>query len=110
MALIFVDPDAVIEEMGAWSIRVYSRLEDLVPLKAPATMKSEIKALPMRARVVEEDYPIYDDVVDQIPEEIEDDYADEFKNISGFKLGGWPTLIQSEISWEPSNAHPAKPE
>jgi hypothetical protein len=27
----------------------------------------------------------------------------------GTKLGGWPTLIQSEISWAPWNRHPAGP-
>jgi hypothetical protein len=27
-----------------------------------------------------------------------------------FKLGGWPTLIQSEIFWAPWNRHPAAPE
>ena len=107
---VFIDPDAVIEELGAWCIRGYSSLEELVPLKTPESMKSEIKALPMRSRVVEEDYPVYDDVAGQIPEEIGDDYIDEFANVSGFKLGGWPTLIQSEIYWEPSRTHPAKPE
>lgn len=28
---------------------------------------------------------------------------------SGTKLGGWPTLIQSEISWGPNNQHQAAP-
>ena len=28
----------------------------------------------------------------------------------GCKVGGWPTLIQSEIYWAPWNRHPAKPE
>ncbi|MHC4974852.1 MAG: DUF1963 domain-containing protein, partial [Planctomycetota bacterium] len=35
---------------------------------------------------------------------------DLFENTPGFKLGGWPTLIQSEIFWAPWNRHPAAPE
>lgn len=27
----------------------------------------------------------------------------------GTKIGGWPSLIQSEIYWAPYNAHPASP-
>jgi uncharacterized protein YwqG len=64
----------------------------------------------MRAQVVEVDYPEYEDVPEEIPLEIEETYIDDFENASGFKLGGWPTLIQSEIFWAPFNRHPANPE
>ena len=45
-----------------------------------------------------------------LPPEVEEDYVDLFENVQGFKLGGWPTLIQSEIYWAPWNKHPASPE
>lgn len=31
-------------------------------------------------------------------------------NVAGTTLGGWPTLIQSEVFWGPSNEYPASPE
>ena len=37
-------------------------------------------------------------------------YYDLFRNVSGLKLGGWPSLIQSEIYWAPWNKYPAAPE
>ena len=41
---------------------------------------------------------------------MEDDLGDALENVPGLKLGGWPTLIQSEIFWAPWNRHPASPE
>lgn len=45
-----------------------------------------------------------------LPEEIEDEYEDLFVNREGLKLGGWPSLVQSEIFWAPSKGHTAEPE
>jgi len=64
----------------------------------------------MKFRVVEEDYPCWEDVPVECPEEIDDEYYDLFDNVRGFKFGGWPTLIQSEIFWAPWNKHDAIPE
>jgi uncharacterized protein YwqG len=100
-----------------WCLRSYNNISELVPLKQ-VTTDSEIKAFQMMGILVEEDYPGWDDFSNieikdnqlALSEEIEENYWDYFENISGFKIGGWPTLIQSEIYWAPYNQHPINPE
>jgi uncharacterized protein YwqG len=92
-----------------WVIRTYDSLAELIPIQQPET-GSEIRPFPMRPVIIEEDYPCWDDVADICPEEIEETFFENFENASGFKLGGWPTLIQSEIFWAPWNKHPISPE
>jgi uncharacterized protein YwqG len=92
-----------------WCLRAYQNTDGLVLLDV-MNSGSSIKPFPMRPRVVEEDYPCWEDIPYECPEEIEDDYYDLFENIPGFKLGGWPDLIQSEIFWAPLNKHPIIPE
>lgn len=92
-----------------WCLRAYQSLEELKPLPTVET-PSPISPFPMRAEVVHQDYPIWDDVDAELDEEIENSYYDHFQNVTGFKFGGWPTLIQSEIFWAPWNKHPASPE
>jgi hypothetical protein len=90
-----------------WCLRAYQRLGDLVPI-VDAPPVSDINPLPMRPTIVEEDLPCWDDISEF---DIDyDDYEVKFNNTNGFKLGGWPTLIQSEIYWAPWNKHPASPE
>lgn len=91
-----------------WCLRVYKDLGSLVPLE-PVETRSSIKLALLRPTVVDADYPCWEDVAEICPEEIENDYLDRFENVSGIKLGGWPTLIQSEIYWAPWNKHPASP-
>jgi len=108
---IFIGPNElpVDEPNGTkWLIRTYSNLSQLIPLEAAET-NSGIKPFPMKAREVQEDFPCWEDVPIDCPEEIDDDYYDLFENVRGFKLGGWPTLIQSEIFWAPWNKHEAEP-
>ena len=110
---IFIDVDGFSDDEpngSTWCVRAYPSLGALVPLQMPGSLKSEIKALPMRPKIVEADYPCHDDVAGEIPDELADSYEDDFENASGFKLGGWPSLIQSEIYWAPWNKHPAEPE
>ena len=92
-----------------WCLRSYKDVTTLLPIDRYET-ESGIKPLPMRPRVVEEDFPCWEDVPVQLPEEIADNYYDLFENVCGLKLGGWPSLIQSEIVWAPWNKHPAAPE
>lgn len=92
-----------------WLIRSYKDISALVEVESPL-YESHIKPFPMRAVIVEHDYPCLDDMPCEIPEDIEDRYYDIYENVGGFKLGGWPSLIQSEIFWAPNNEHPAKPE
>ena len=85
-----------------WCLRAYPEIESLVPLLQVHTA-GQIKALPMRAQIVEEDYPMWEDVNIELPDAIADEYYDHFENVGGLKIGGWPTLIQSEIYWAPWN-------
>lgn len=91
-----------------WCIRAYKNLNELVHIEQPK-IDSKIKPFPMSYRVITEDYPCWEDVEVDMPDEIADDYYDHFENVSGLKLGGWPTLIQGEIFWAPWNKHPAFP-
>jgi len=92
-----------------WCLRAYPKLDALVPL-APRETGTHIKAHPMRPRVVEEDYPCHEDVSVELDDDVEDSYFEHFATADGLKLGGWPTLIQSEIYWAPFNRHAAAPE
>ena len=109
---IFIGPDElpVDEPNGTkWVIRTYDSLADLIPLEETES-GSWLKPFPMKPREIDEDYPCWEDVPIECPEEIDNDYYDLFENVGGFKLGGWPTLIQSEIFWAPWNKHDACPE
>jgi len=108
---VFIGPDELpIDAPNGtnWCLRSYSTTQRLVPL-TQVDSSSNINAFPMRAQIVEEDYPGWEDVPIELPEEIADSYYDHFENVGGLKLGGWPTLIQSEIFWAPWNKHPAMP-
>ncbi|MDG9669253.1 YwqG family protein [Hahella sp. CR1] len=109
---IFICPDELPDHDPngtKWLIRTYTSTSDLVPLQNIAT-GSSIKALPMRPRLIEQDYPCWEDLPVDCPDEFEDEYYDLFENVDGFKLGGWPSLIQSEIFWAPWNKHDAVPD
>ncbi|MBL8853153.1 MAG: DUF1963 domain-containing protein [Planctomycetaceae bacterium] len=92
-----------------WCLRAYSSLGSLKPLASVET-GTHIKPFPMRSRIVEEDYPNWEDVNVKLDEDVADNYYDHFDNGSGLKLGGWPNLVQSEIFWAPWNNHPASPQ
>lgn len=111
---VFIGPDQLptdgSNENGTnWCLRAYQDVNNLVPLIEVKT-GSPIKAFPMRPTIVEEDYPKWEDVPCDVPPEVEGKYYDWFENAYGFKLGGWPSLIQSEIYWAPWNKHAIAPE
>ncbi len=66
--------------------------------------------MPLRATALAADFPCWEDLPIDLPDDLVATYADRFENAPGFKLGGWPSLIQSEIAWAPYNRHPASPE
>ena len=108
---VFVGPDRLpIDAANGtnWCLRAYRSIGQLVPLAAPPT-GSPMKPFPMRPKVVEEDYPCHDDIPCAVPPEIGDGYYDVFHNTPGFKLGGWPSLVHSEIYWSPWQQHPVAP-
>lgn len=111
MLAVFIGPDRLPSDAAngqGWCLRAHRDISSLEPLVAPET-RSPIKAFPMQPREIDEDMPCWDDARD-VPDELWDDYHDLFETADGFKLGGWPRLIQSEIFWAPWNKHPAQPE
>lgn len=92
-----------------WCLRAYPSVNSLTPL-VPIKMGTHLKPFPMRPGVVDEGYPNWEDVNVELDEVVADNYYDHFDNVSGRKLGGWPTLVQSEIFWAPWNKHPAWPQ
>lgn len=109
---VFVGPTELPdqEENGSnWCLRAYHRISELVALE-PVDSQSWIKPFPMRPTIVDEDFPCHEDINIEMSEDLRDSYYSHFTNVSGFKLGGWPTLIQSEISWAPYDRHPISPE
>jgi uncharacterized protein YwqG len=109
---VFIGPSELPLDMPNgedWCLRAYKRLDAMVPLVQRNT-NSHIKAFPMQAHVFHDDFPCWEDVPIPLPDDVADNYYDLFENICGFKLGGWPTLIQSGIFWAPWNSHPAAPD
>jgi len=92
-----------------WCLRAYPDVSALVAVE-PVDTASPICPFPMRPRKVKADYPCWEDVPIRTPDTIANKYYELFENTPGFKIGGWPTLIQSEIFWAPWNRHPAAPE
>lgn len=92
-----------------WCLRAYPSLEGLVALD-PVETDSAVKAFHMSPRVLDQDFPGYEDVPVPFPTDMDEDDYDELPNNDGFKLGGWPTLIQSEVEWAPKAARLARPE
>ena len=92
-----------------WCLRTYRDLTE-VNVVEPLETNSGIRAFPMRPKVVEDDFPCWEDIPIELPADVSNRYHDLFQNVPGLKLGGWPTLIQSEIFSSPLDEHPAGPE
>lgn len=92
-----------------WLIRTYESIEELILINQP-NVQFPIKPFQMKSEKVETDFPCWEDCPIEIPEEMEDGYYDLFPNVEGIKIGGWPSLVQSEIFWAPYNKHEAEPE
>lgn len=87
----FSDHDGVV-------VRTYKSLDDLVPLKLPENLPKEFYRVYWIEKI---DYPDYLNLEHQLGSEIESEDWDEiekafdaYPNLSGVKLGGWPTQIQ----------------
>lgn len=99
-------PPAGLPNGRRWCLRAYATLAELEPVAAAAP--SVARPFPMRPRLVEADHPCWEDAGD-VPPELEDGFSDRFPNAPGFKFGGWPSLVQSEIQWAAPEPHPAAP-
>ncbi|GAB2559730.1 DUF1963 domain-containing protein [Spirosoma areae] len=86
----------------SWCLRAYQTTDALVPL-AQVKRSSPIKPMQMLPEIIDQDFPCYDDCPLQLPATFDDDYSQLFPNADGIKFGGWPTLVQGEISWAANN-------
>jgi len=85
-----------------WCLRTYRNFHNLVRL-APIDTGSDIKPMALRPHVISADYPCFEDVSPEFSETLPRLYPFLFPNKPGFKFGGWPSLIQSEIDWTDSD-------
>jgi len=113
MIAIFIGPSKLpVDQPNGdnWCLRAYKDLFLLRPLDQPAG-RPAIKAFPLKPRLVEADFPCLDDVSEMdVDIGDEDEYKERCPNAEGFKLGGWPTLIQSSICWSNRGSHPGDPQ
>ncbi len=109
---LFIDATELPDEVpngDGWLLRAYSDINELVESEQP-DVTFPIKAFQLKENYLESDFPCWEDCPIDIPDEFDDDYYELFPNQEGIKIGGWPTLVQSEIHWAPLNHHPAEPE
>ncbi len=95
----------IIESNGnGWLLRSYPDINKLERINRP-DLKSTIKEFQMFPKGCSIDYPTWEDCPVQIPNKYEANFHEIFANKSGFKIGGWPTLIQGPIfsGIDPSN-------
>jgi uncharacterized protein YwqG len=110
---VFIDAeDLPIEAPNGrgWELRTYPSLEGLVETVGP-DCEGAIKPFPVRWELIEEDYPCWEDLGAELREQMlaegtDEEYLDLFKNVGCSKVGGWPSLIQGEITWGPKNLVP----
>lgn len=72
---VFIGPDSLPDDSPngeSWCLRVYENIDDLIKLE-PEKTGSTIKSLPMRPETIDEDYPCWEDLSIECPEELEDD-------------------------------------
>jgi hypothetical protein len=97
-----------------WELRVYRSTDELVDTAGPAF--DGVRPNVLRWELVD-DWPGYDDLLNEVDADELDPVLDgrEPEDVigatveGGAKLGGWPTIIQSEIYWAAHNEHPADP-
>ena len=78
-------------------LREYSIYDELINIEEK--VPSSIKVMPLLYNEEIEDFPCYDDLEIDTPNEyIDDNYYNLFINNESLKFFGWPSLIQSEIN------------
>ncbi len=103
MIRVWIGEDFEAEPPGStkfWCVRASPSIARLKPTPEPAH-KSDIKPAGIRWKLLEADYPTWDEApVDEIPEVLHESYHDHFACALGTKVGGWPHTVQSEVCWE----------
>lgn len=100
------------EKGEGWELRVSKSVSGLAPIDA--NHQSDVLPKPISWELIEEDYPSFEDIPSDFPEELRDlilnrEIDSPLINAIGTKVGGWPSLVQAEISWAPWNQHPINP-
>jgi len=106
MITIFIDAEELPFDRlhgEGWAVRAYESLEDLVPLKRP-DIEFEVKPFPMKWELVENEGPSWEDAwsVTDLTEfnyVTDGEFYDRYENSEKTKLGGFPALIQGELSF-----------
>jgi uncharacterized protein YwqG len=93
-----------------WLIRTYSDKSSLIPITPPPQLESKIKPCLITWSRSKKDAPDWEDaweITDVSPINNTTDgidlYYERYENFDGTKIGGWPSLIQTELSY-PSKA------
>jgi hypothetical protein len=108
LVTVFVDRDDLpynTPNGQGWLVRTYPSAAGLVPLPEPGA-GSPIRRFPIRWTLCEDEGPDWEDawrVVDlsefnALDRSYMDQFHDRYRNHSGTKVGGWPSLIQYELS------------
>lgn len=105
---LFIDTESYPDNEGSWVLRTYKTSSKLKSLDGP---NHELKAhkVSLGPPALIEDYPCFEDLEEEVEDELWDTFSEKYPTARGVKLGGWPSLVQSEISWAPLNRHPAEP-
>ncbi|MCE5186046.1 MAG: DUF1963 domain-containing protein [Planctomycetaceae bacterium] len=90
-----------------WLIRGYETLEGLVPIERPQ-VKFNIKPFPIRWELLENEGPSWEDAwsitnLTEFNEVTDHEFNDRYHNSERTKLGGYPALIQAELSFGLNN-------
>ncbi|MFI5091192.1 MAG: DUF1963 domain-containing protein [Terriglobales bacterium] len=96
-----------------WELRAYERGRPLAEVTDQRAV-GPLRPVALTFTPLNEDFPDWDDastILDRAGIDRDHDWyrAQVGRAAEGIKVGGWPSLIQSEIFWAPWNRHPANP-
>ena len=96
-----------------WELRAYARDEPLADV-ADQRARAPVPPMALTFTLLSEDFPDWEDagaLLERAGLDREVEWYQEKmgRAAQGFKVGGWPHLIQAEIYWAPWNRHPANP-
>ena len=89
-----------------FELRTYGSTGGLVTLEPPAGAPALRKGFECRWEAVD-DYPCHEDPDAENPRDLDTSEL-ELPNDARTKIGGWPNLVQVELSWQ-ADEHPARP-
>lgn len=109
---LFVHPEHYPEDSPngtTWLLRAYDSVDGLVPL-TPPTLDWSVKRQALDVARLVEDYPSFEDLGEDLPDQLWDSFHHQYSTRDGIKVGGWPRLLQGTLPWGAHRPHPAGPE